>query len=52
MRGYFLIIFFLAIVLIAVVYGAPSNSGGSDPEVEVPTTSEVPPSTSLLPLKP
>lgn len=52
MRGYFLIIFFLAIVLIAVVYGAPSNSEGSDPEVEVPTTSEVPPSTSLLPLKP
>lgn len=52
MRGFFLIIFFLVIVIIAVVYGAPSNSEGSDPEVEVTPTSELPASSSLLPLKP
>ncbi|CAN4121312.1 unnamed protein product [Withania somnifera] len=52
MRGYFLIIFFLVIVIIAVVYGAPSYFEGSDPEVEVTPTSESPASSSLLPLKP
>ncbi|CAN4123115.1 unnamed protein product [Withania somnifera] len=52
MRGFFLIIFFLAIVIKTVVYGAPSNSEGSDPKVEVTRTSELPASSSLLPLKP
>ncbi|XP_055833426.1 serine/threonine-protein kinase/endoribonuclease IRE1b-like isoform X1 [Solanum dulcamara] len=52
MRSFFLIIFFLAIVFIAVVYGAPTNSEGSDPEVEATPSSEVPASSSLLPLKP
>ncbi|KAJ8538200.1 hypothetical protein K7X08_014740 [Anisodus acutangulus] len=42
MRGYFLIIFFLAIVFIVVVYGAPSNSEGSDPDSAVIPTSQIP----------
>ncbi|KAH0684974.1 hypothetical protein KY285_021719 [Solanum tuberosum] len=52
MKGFFLIIFFLAIVFIVVVYGAPSNSDGSDPEAEIIPSSEVPASSPLLPLKP
>ncbi|KAM3304407.1 serine/threonine-protein kinase/endoribonuclease IRE1a [Capsicum chacoense] len=52
MRGFFVIVFFLAIVFIVVVYGASSNSERSDPEVEVIPSSEVPSSSSLLPLKP
>ncbi|KAK6793121.1 hypothetical protein RDI58_012202 [Solanum bulbocastanum] len=52
MKGFFVIVFFLAIVFIVVVYGAPSNSDGSDPEAEIIPSSEVPASSSLLPLKP
>ncbi|XP_004238445.2 serine/threonine-protein kinase/endoribonuclease IRE1b-like isoform X1 [Solanum lycopersicum] len=52
MKGFFLIIFFLAIVFIVVVYGAPSNSEGPEPEAEIIPSSEVPTSSPLLPLKP